>query len=405
MLDLRRLRLLRELHRRGTIAAVAEALTFTASAVSQQLGVLEREAGVPLLERSGRRVTLTPAGRTLVTHADAVLERLELAVAELAGAREGIGGPLRIGTFPSGGPAIVPATLAELARQHPALEPMVQEIDSARVSDGLRAGELDVALVHDYDFVPAPPDTAVDQVPLLEEPMYLATGTTTATGSTLGAGITPGAGTTAGTGITLGAGTTPGTGMTPGIGTQTGTSTGASPADTPPPAPTPAPPDDQGGVEGVGPAPAPLRGGATQDIAAQHVDARGHTLADLLGPWATAPWITARDGTTGHAMAVRACQAAGFQPRIRHQVNDFRTVLALAAHGQGAGFVPEMATAQPPEGVVLTRLPLYRRSKVAFRAGGGAHPAIAAFVTAARTAVGTAVRTTDQAATPPRHGR
>ncbi|WP_055715890.1 LysR family transcriptional regulator [Streptomyces torulosus] len=304
MLDVRRLHLLRELDRRGTIAAVAEALTFTASAVSQQLSVLEREAGVPLLERSGRRVVLTPAGRTLVTHADAVLERLELAVSELAGAREGIGGPLRIGTFPSGGPAIVPATLAELAQRHPALEPMVQEIDSTRVSDGLRAGELDVALVHDYDFVPASPDTTVDQVPLLEEPMYLATGAA--------------------------------------IDTD------------------------------------PARDSAT----------RGDTLAELLGPWATTPWITARDGTTGHAMAVRACQAAGFQPRIRHQVNDFRTVLALAAIGQGAGFVPEMATARTPEGVVLTRLPLFRRSKVAFRAGGGTHPAIAAFVAAARTAVG-----------------
>ncbi|WP_418961201.1 LysR substrate-binding domain-containing protein [Streptomyces tritici] len=301
MLDVRRLHLLRELDRRGTIAAVAEALSFTASAVSQQLGVLEREAGVPLLERSGRWVVLTPAGRTLVTHADAVLERLELAVSQLAGAREGVSGPLRIGTFPSGGPAIVPATLAELALQHPALEPMLQEIDSARVSDGLRAGELDVALVHDYDFVPAPPDATMDHVPLLEEPMYLAT----------------------------------------------------SGADTAP---------------------------ATRPV-------KGDTLAELLGPWAASPWITARRGTTGHAMAVRACQAAGFQPRIRHQVNDFRTVLALAAIGQGAGLVPEMATTHAPEGVVLTRLPLFRRSKIAFRAGGGTHPAIAAFVAAARTAM------------------
>ncbi|MFD7242340.1 LysR family transcriptional regulator [Streptomyces massasporeus] len=314
MLDVRRLHLLRELDRRGTIAAVAEALTFTASAVSQQLSVLEREAGVPLLERSGRRVVLTPAGRTLVTHADAVLERLELAVSELAGAREGIGGPLRIGTFPSGGPAIVPATLAELAQRHPALEPMVQEIDSARVSDGLRAGELDVALVHDYDFVPASPDTTVDQVPLLVEPMYLATSAATDTD----------------------------------------------------------------------PARAPAAG--------------GDTLAQLLGPWATTPWITARDGTTGHAMAVRACQAAGFQPRIRHHVNDFRTVLALAAIGQGVGFVPEMATAHTPEDVVLTQLPLFRRSKIAFRAGGGTHPAIAAFVAAARTAVGATGRAPERQA-------
>ncbi|WP_017626795.1 LysR family transcriptional regulator [Nocardiopsis chromatogenes] len=303
MLDVRRLHLLRELDRRGTIAAVAEALTFTASAVSQQLAALEREAGVPLLERSGRRVVLTPAGRTLVTHADAVLERLELAVAELAGAREGIGGPLRVGTFPSGGHTILPAALAELARRHPALEPMVQEIDSARVSDGLRAGDLDAALVHDYDFVPASPDTTVDEVSLLEEPMYLATGTA------------------------LGGDISPGTAERPG------------------------------------------------------------TLAELLGPYADAPWITARDGTTGHAMVVRACQAAGFQPRIRHQVNDFRTVLSLAAIGQGVGFVPEIATTPVPEGAVLTRLPVFRRSKVAFRAGGGDHPAVAAFVAAARAAV------------------
>jgi DNA-binding transcriptional LysR family regulator len=297
MLDVRRLHLLRELDRRGTIAAVAEALTFTASAVSQQLRVLEREAGVALLERRGRHVVLTPAGRSLVVHADAVLERLELAAAELDGAREGIGGPLRIGTFPSGGHTIVPAALAALAQRHPALEPMVKEIDSARVSDGLRAGELDVALVHDYDFVPASPDTTMDEVPLVDEPMYLAADT---------------------------------------AATTTG---------------------------------------------------RGATLAELLAPYAGAPWITARDGTTGHAMAVRACQAAGFQPLIHHQVNDFRTVLSLAAIGQGVGFVPETATASAPAGAVLTKLPLFRRSKVAHRAGGGTRPAVAAFVAAARTAV------------------
>ncbi len=330
MLDVRRLHLLRELDRRGTIAAVAEALTFTASAVSQQLGVLEREAGVPLLERSGRRVILTPAGRSLVAHADAVLNRLEQAAAELAGARDGIGGPLRIGTFPSGGHTIVPAALAELARRHPALEPTVREIESARVSDGLRAGELDVALVHDYDFVPATPDTTVDEVPLLEEPMYLVS---PAGGEAMSAGEAE--------------------------ALRTG---GAEALRT-------------GGAEALRTGEAAAKSGS------------GDTLAALLGPCAEVPWITARDGTTGHAMAVRACQAAGFQPRIRHQVNDFRTVLALVAAGQGAGFVPEMAAVPSPAGVMLTKLPLFRRSKVAFRAGGGAHPAIAAFVAAATTAV------------------
>ena len=86
MLDVRRLRLLRELNRRGTVTAVAEALAYTPSAVSQQLATLEREAGVPLMERHGRRLRLTDAGRGLVEHADAVIARLELAEAELAAA-------------------------------------------------------------------------------------------------------------------------------------------------------------------------------------------------------------------------------------------------------------------------------------------------------------------------------
>ena len=74
MLDLRRLRLLRELHERGTVAAVADALQFTPSAVSQQLAVLEREAGVPLLEKAGRGLRLTDPALVLVAHAEALLE-------------------------------------------------------------------------------------------------------------------------------------------------------------------------------------------------------------------------------------------------------------------------------------------------------------------------------------------
>ena len=89
MLDVRRLRLLCELAHRGTIAAVAEALAYTPSAVSQQLSALEREAGTPLLERTGRRVTLTPAAHALVAHTEAVLERLERAEADLAAGRSG----------------------------------------------------------------------------------------------------------------------------------------------------------------------------------------------------------------------------------------------------------------------------------------------------------------------------
>jgi DNA-binding transcriptional LysR family regulator len=99
---------------------------------------------------------LTPAARALVQHAEVFLERLELAEAELAGARDGLSGPVRIGAFPSATRTIVPRALRSLAGAHPGLTPMVSEVDLADVGDALRAGELDVALVHDYDFVPFP---------------------------------------------------------------------------------------------------------------------------------------------------------------------------------------------------------------------------------------------------------
>ncbi|ROQ94518.1 DNA-binding transcriptional LysR family regulator [Streptomyces sp. 2132.2] len=317
MLDVRRLRLLRELARRGTIAAVADALAFSPSAVSQQLSVLEREAGLPLLERTGRRVRLTPAGQNLVRHADAVLERLEEAAADLAEARSGLAGALRIGAFPTATRAIVPAALVALARRHPGLEPMVSETDPAAVAHALRAGDLDVALVHEYDFVPAPREPGLATRPLYREPMYL-----------------------------------------------------AAPARTPVPEPVrdPAP----------GPVPAPDDQGA------------------VLRAHADDPWITATHGTLCHAMAVRACQAAGFTPRIRHRVDEFATVLALVAAGQGVAVVPQLGVVGPADPAVsLTRLPMERRTKVAFRSGAAAHPAVAAFAAALRAAVPPELATPD----------
>ncbi|MFG2973085.1 LysR substrate-binding domain-containing protein [Streptomyces sp. NPDC048331] len=299
MLDVRRLRLLRELARRGTIAAVAEALTFSPSAVSQQLGVLEREAGLPLLERTGRGVRLTPAGQNLVRHAEAVLERLEQADADLAEARGGLAGALRIGAFPTATRAIVPAALISLARLHPALEPMVSETDPAAVAHALRAGDLDVALVHEYDFVPVEPEPGLATEPLYGEAMYLA-------------------------------------------------------------APAAEAPDPPGGSD----------------------------QGAVLRTYAKAPWITATPGTLCHAMTVRACQAAGFTPRVRHQVDEFATVLALVAAGQGVAVVPQLGVTGPADPAVrLTRLLMERRTSLAFRSGAGAHPAVAAFGAALRAAV------------------
>ncbi|MFJ6494176.1 LysR substrate-binding domain-containing protein [Streptomyces virginiae] len=310
MLDVRRLRLLRELARRGTIAAVAEALTFSPSAVSQQLNVLEREAGLPLLERTGRGVRLTPAGQNLVRHAEAVLERLEQADADLAEARGGLAGALRIGAFPTATRAIVPAALIALARRHPGLEPMVSETDPAAVAHALRAGDLDVALVHEYDFVPTEPEPGLATEPLYGEAMYLA-----------------------------------------GPATEAPDPSGTRPAE----APDPSGGSDQGAV---------------------------------LRTHAGAPWITATPGTLCHAMTVRACQAAGFTPRVRHQVDEFATVLALVAAGQGVAVVPQLGVTGPADPAVrLTRLLMERRTNLAFRSGAAAHPAVAAFGAALRAAV------------------
>src|SRR5947207_12149930 len=101
MLDLRRLRLLRELNARGTIAAVADALQFTPSAVSQQLAMLEREAGVALLEPAGRGVRLTDAALVLVGHAEGLLDRAARAESDLAAAAGTVAGRARIAGFQS----------------------------------------------------------------------------------------------------------------------------------------------------------------------------------------------------------------------------------------------------------------------------------------------------------------
>src|SRR4051812_40166847 len=112
MLDVQRLRLLRELERRGTLAEVARALSYSPSAISQQLSQLEAETGVRLLERVGRGVRLTEQARVLTAHTDVILERLELAEADLAASLDDVAGTLRVASFQTVLLALVPATLS-----------------------------------------------------------------------------------------------------------------------------------------------------------------------------------------------------------------------------------------------------------------------------------------------------
>ncbi|MDH6281323.1 LysR family transcriptional regulator [Prescottella agglutinans] len=283
MLDIRKLRLLRELAHRGTIAAVAEALSYTPSAVSQQIAALEREAGRPLLTRTGRRVSLTPAGVVLVEHTEAILADLERAEAALAASETGLTGSVRLGAFPTALRTVALPAMLEIVRTEPDLELTVTEVDPADVPDRLRGGRLDLALVHEYDNVPSTVGTGIELEPLLDEVVYLA---------------------------------------------------------------SPTPPDEQGAAA-----------------------IRGHSRSR---------WIVGNPGTLCHTMAVRTCQSQGFEPDVAHQVDDFATVLRLVAAGAGVALVPQLGATEVPAGVVLTALPIGRRTRIAYRRGSRSQPAFAA---------------------------
>ncbi len=173
MLDLRRLRLLRELAARETIGAVAEALSYSPSAVSQQLAQLEKEAGVKLLERAGRNVRLTAAAQTLVIHADALLARLEEAESDLEATAEQLTGTVRVATFQSAGLYLLAPALKRLAAQHSALRVEVSDAEPETTLPSLALGALDLVLGDEYPFLPRPVDPRLDVEPLLREQFRL----------------------------------------------------------------------------------------------------------------------------------------------------------------------------------------------------------------------------------------
>lgn len=147
MLEVKRLRLLWELHARGTIVAVAEALNYSPSAVSQQLALLEREAGVPLLRKEGRTLELTAAAERLVEDTDHLLAGLERAEANLHLDREEISGTIRVAVFQTAVLAIMPQALRNLRLEHPELRvEMVQhEPELALRETSIRGFDLVIA--------------------------------------------------------------------------------------------------------------------------------------------------------------------------------------------------------------------------------------------------------------------
>ncbi|MFD4422519.1 LysR substrate-binding domain-containing protein [Agromyces sp. NPDC058484] len=150
MLDVRRLRLLVELSQRGTLAAVAEAMSYSPSSVSQQLSLLEREAGVPLLVQVGRRVQLTPQALVLVEHGKSVLDRLEQAESDVARSLTAVGGVVRIAVFQSAAHAIVPQALTLLRDEHPDLRVEVTEREPELALFDVAARDFDLVIAEQY---------------------------------------------------------------------------------------------------------------------------------------------------------------------------------------------------------------------------------------------------------------
>jgi DNA-binding transcriptional LysR family regulator len=259
MLDVRRLRLLREVDRRGSIAAAAQALAFTPSAVSQQLAKLEREVGVSLLDRGPRSVCLTEAGRALVARADDILARVAEAEHELrALAHEAGSGTLRLASFPSAAAEIALPAVDLLRSRYPAVEVMVTETDPLVALARLKAGDVDAALLFEYDLVPLPTEEGVELTLLVEEPLYVVL-------------------------------------------------------------------------------PRGHRAAGRRSVA----------LADL----ADEAWIQSTPRSSCRPFTVRACRAAGFEPKIAFDFDDYQAMQNLIAGGAGVAMAPEMALQTPHPGV------------------------------------------------------
>ena len=173
MLDVRRMRVLREVALKGSFSAAAESLSFTQSAVSQQIAALEREAGAVLVERNARGVRLTDAGEAVVRHAEGILAKLAEAEAELEAIAGLRGGRLRMAAFESAAATIMPVAISQFAEAHPAVELSLGLLEPEDSVAALRAGDMDLAITFGVGKQEDREGDGVTHHHLLEDPMYL----------------------------------------------------------------------------------------------------------------------------------------------------------------------------------------------------------------------------------------
>jgi DNA-binding transcriptional LysR family regulator len=150
MIDLGRLRALHAVASYRTVLAASDALRCTPSAVSQQLAKLERETGTTLIEKDGRRLRLTEAGRVLATHAERVLATVDEAEAALAAHRDTVVGRLTVASFPTACRALLPGALQRLEADHPQLATGLVEVNPHQGLDMLHRGHVDLAVLDDW---------------------------------------------------------------------------------------------------------------------------------------------------------------------------------------------------------------------------------------------------------------
>jgi DNA-binding transcriptional LysR family regulator len=267
MLDVRRLRVLTEVARRGSLSAAADALSYSGSAVSQQIAALEREAGTVLLERRARGVVLTEAGKVLVRHAETVLAQLAAAEAELAALEDLRTGRLRLASFATAGASLLPLAVDAFRARHPEIAFSIHQASPAESVALLRDGALDLAITVDLD--PAPAE-GVEVIHLFDDPVKLALHR------------------------------------------------------------------DH-----------PLAGAAKI------------RLADLREEI----WIDVPRLTSGGKVLARACERAGFSPRVAYESEDYTAIQELVGAGVGIALLPDLALCPPHEQVVLRSLDADRPSR------------------------------------------
>ncbi len=298
MLNVQRLKLLREVAAQGSFSAAADALSYTQSAVSQAVAKLEAEAGVPLIERDRRGVRPTPAGAALVEHVDGILSQLEAAEAEVAAIAGVGGGRLRMASFPTAGATLMPVAIATFRASHPDVALSLVEGEPGEIVPRLRAGEFDLVLVYEFRGVSEKLGAGLRRFDLLDDPLR---------------------------------------------------------------------------------------------VALPHGHRLAHKRTVRLEDLSEESWVQTSASTPYARYVVRSCHAAGFEPRVSFESDDFQTVQGLVAAGVGVALIPELALSIARDDVVIRPLrpdePV-RGVLAATPRGAAVMPAVATMVDVLRTAAG-----------------